>query len=77
MSVEMHVVEDNVVCGCICVSEVAAYLVHLHEAREREYQLCTIIEVASRHVTFNGDFKQAEGNYITLLQPSETYCISI
>ena len=36
MSVEVHVVEDNVVSGCICVSEVAAYLVHLHGARERE-----------------------------------------
>ena len=36
MSVEVHVIEDNVVSGCICVSEVAAYLVHLHGARERE-----------------------------------------
>lgn len=69
MFVQMHVVEDNVVSGCIGVSEVAAYLVHLHGARQRERQNAVVhkIEVMVSYfydVISSGDSKQVEGNYI-------------
>ena len=45
MFVQMHVVEDNVVSGCIGVSKVAAYLVHLHGARQRERQNAVVHKI--------------------------------
>lgn len=45
MFVQMHVVEDNAVSGCIGVSEVAAYLVHLHGARERDRQNAVVHKI--------------------------------
>lgn len=45
MFVQMHVVEDNAVSGCIGVSEIAAYLVHLHGARERDRQNAVVHKI--------------------------------